>query len=523
MRHDGRVSRDVEPLLNPWDLERLRAALACFTVDSVHEALGLTGQAAHSRADLAGVARALRHNAVEQRLSTLIRLFLLGHEVDEGAARCALDPLSMSSAVAAGLIEVSAGQVRAGLEIRPYAEADSLPWERVTPTQPWWVVSDLGSDVRPGPLRREHVLGIGSASLTLAQATPRAAVGSALDVGTGCGIQALHLSGHSSRVSATDVSVRALTLAATTAALSGQRWDLRSGSLLEPVDGEQFDLIVANPPFVVSAGGADGYDYRDSGLPGDAVCEALLHGLPANLSPDGTAVLLANWIIPRVGSWQERVTGWLAGRGCDAWIWQREIADPGEYVSLWLRDAGEIAGTSRWVERYDAWLDWFDRSDVAAVGLGLVALRRHSGAASAEILVAEDVPQAVEQPVGAEIADWFGRQRWLHDTPEAVMLDTRYRTASDLVRTRDAVPTGNGWHVARDVVRQARGMRWELEVDDAIAGLLAGCDGTAPLALELAVLAASIDVAVADVTAAALPVVRDLVGRGVLLVRPEPS
>ena len=504
-------------LLAPDDLDRLRTALECFTVDTVHEALGPVGRAAHSRADLAGVARALRGGAgpADDRLVTLCRLFLLGHEVDEAAARAAFAALPLETAAGAGLVEVSTGSVRARLEIRPYAEtADS--WPPAPAAERWWVVSDLGTDVRPGPLPRDHVLGIGQASVTLAQATPRAAVGAALDVGTGCGVQALHLSGHSGRVTATDVSGRALALAATTAALSGVSWDLRQGSLLDPVAGEQYDLIVANPPFVVSAGGLDGYDYRDSGLAGDGVCEALLHGLPANLSPGGTAVLLANWVIPREGEWTERVTGWLGDRGCDAWIWQREVADPGEYVSLWLRDAGALPGTPGWAERYDAWLDWFDRAGVAAVGMGLVALRR--GAGGPGIVVAQDVPQACEQPVGGQIDDWFPRQRWLHDTSDATLLAACLRTAPDVVRTRDALlDASGGWQDARDVVRQSRGMRWEIEVDDGIAALLAGCDGGTPLALLLAVLAVSLDVEPDDVARAALPVVRDLIGRGVLL------
>ncbi|WP_375502762.1 methyltransferase [uncultured Jatrophihabitans sp.] len=516
------MPRDVVPLLAPNDLDRLRAALAGYTVDAVHDALGLAGQAAHSRADLSGVARALgqslHRGSADARLGTLVDLFLLGSEVDEAAARAAFAPLPLDRAVTAGVVEVSVGSVRATLEIRPYAETSATPWQPAPAPEQWWVVSDLGSDVRPGPLPRDHVLGVGSASLTLAHATPRTSVGSALDVGTGCGVQALHLSGHSDRVVATDVSTRALTLAATTAALSGQDWQLRHGSLLEPVDGEQYDLIVANPPFVVSAGG-DGFDYRDSGLAGDGVCEALLRGLPTNLAPDGIAVLLANWVIPREGEWQERVTGWLAGRGCDAWIWQREVADPGEYVSLWLRDVGETPGSLRWTQRYDAWADWFDRSQVAAVGMGFVALRRHVSGDSTQVLVAEDVPQAVEQPVGAEVSDWFGRQRWLRDSSDDVLLGTLLRAAPDLVRARDGLLTAaGGWQDARDVVRQSHGLRWELEVDDAIAALIAGCVGSTPLALDLAVLAASIDARVEDVIAAALPVVRDLIGRGFLLV-----
>ena len=49
----------------------------------------------------------------------------------------------------------------------------------------------------------------------------------------------------------------ALALAAATARLNGMSWDLRPGSLFEPVAGERFDLIVSNPPFVVGSGAHD--------------------------------------------------------------------------------------------------------------------------------------------------------------------------------------------------------------------------------------------------------------------------
>jgi len=116
--------------------------------------------------------------------------------------------------------------------------------------------TDLDSDVRPGPVRPDHVLGLGSASITLARGVVRDPVDRALDLGTGCGIQALHLSEHARAVTATDVNPRALALAAATGRLNGRHWDLRAGSLYEPVAGEKFDLIVLDPPsFTKSKGG----------------------------------------------------------------------------------------------------------------------------------------------------------------------------------------------------------------------------------------------------------------------------
>lgn len=498
----------VAPLLDFEGIARLRTALEGFTADGVHGLLGLAGQAALARGDLAGVRRLV---PAGERLGTLINLFLLGRRVDEAEARAALAPLPLQTAQAGGVVEVSGGSVRALLDIRPYAQDDAD-----AQGEPWWVVSDFGSDVRSGPLSPDHVLGVGAASLTLAQATIRTPVRRALDVGTGCGIQSLHLSRHSAAVTATDISVRALRLAATTAALSGAQWDLRAGSLLEPVAGERFDLVVANPPFVVSPGlRADrgGYDYRDSGLAGDGVCHALLRDLPGVLAPGGVAQLLANWIIPTDGTWEERIGEWLAGRGCDAWVWQREVAEAGEYVTMWLRDAGEVPGSARWEQRYDDWLDWFAAHGVAAVGMGLVTLWQTGGE---PVIRCEDVPQPVEQPAGAHIGSWIDRQRWLAATGDDDLLATPLRCADGVVRTGHALRGADGWRTELQQLRQSHGMRWELEVDDSVAGVVGACTGAVPLRVPVSVLAASLGVAAQDVAAALLPTVRDLVARGFL-------
>lgn len=290
---------------------------------------------------------------------------------------------------------------------------------------------------------------------------------------------------------------------------------MRAGSLLEPVAGERFDQIVCNPPFIVGPGfrpGVDGFSYRDSGLPGDSVCAELVRGLPALLTEGGTGQLLANWIIDEDQPWQDRVTGWLPERGCQAWVWQREVAEPGEYAAMWLRDAGEQPGTDRWRVRYDRWLDWFAASRVAAVGMGLINVRR-AGTGPSRV-VCQDVRQAHQHPIGPTIAQWFDRAAWLAG---ADLLSARLVAAPELVLESRALIGPAGWQPALTVLRQSHGMRWELAVDEAVSALVAACSRAVPLAVLLELVALAVQAPVAEVRQALLPVVHDLIERGFLL------
>src|SRR5579859_1289640 len=354
-------------------IERLREALlkAQYTVDGCLEALGPIAYSALSRNESVAASRAVRPD--DSPISSLIKLFVLQESVDRSAAARALP---LDEALGGGLLSEDRvdDTVRAKVDIRPYGESDV----------DWWLVSDLGAGLVTGhnaPMRPDYVLGVGGASTTLAQLTVREPVDRALDLGTGCGVQALHLSRHAGRITATDLNLRALEFARLTAALSlaedADRIDLRSGDLFEPVRDTRFDLIVSNPPFVISpesAQGAGRFIYRDASLPGDELCRRFLEQVPAYLAEDGYCQILANWLHVEGVDWRERVAPWVRGTGCDAWVVQREVQDPAEYAELWLRDSGDY-GKPQYVERYQAYLDYFATNRIDAVGFGWITLR----------------------------------------------------------------------------------------------------------------------------------------------------
>jgi methylase of polypeptide subunit release factors len=358
---------------------------------------------------------------------------------------------------------------RARYDIRPYAEEDG---------EPWFLVSDRtdGGRVQRG----DHVLGIGGASAMLAHSTIRTPGARSLDIGTGCGVQALHLSRHSSAVVATDLNQRCLDLAALTFALSGVgRVDLRQGDLFEPAAGELFDVVVANPPFVIGAG--TGFTYRDSGLLGDELSRRVVEGAAAHLAPGGTATLLANWLHVRGEDWQDRVAGWLATTGSDAVALQREVQDPSEYVGTWLRDVSRDLDE----DEYGAWLDALAAVEAEAIGFGLVVLR--STGAEVPRVVVEDAPEPALPPLapylGARL-DALGLLREAND-----LGGLRPVLAPALLDSL-AVQGELGWvEVARTLRLAGAGIATEVEVDAAGAALLAGCTGEHTLDQLAAVLA----------------------------------
>ncbi|MFD7429430.1 methyltransferase [Streptomyces sp. NPDC059818] len=463
----GHVSKTSLPA--PDHATRLREALlaAAFTADGLLDLLGAPAYAALARSETVPALRATRGDAP---LDTLVRLFLLQRPVPAGRAAAVLP---LPECVADGWLTESDGEVRASVDVRPYSGPDD---------QDWFIVSDLGCAVGGAGGIGSHeegvVLGIGGASTTLAGITVRRPVASALDIGTGSGIQALHASQHATRVTATDLNPRALGFTRLTLALSGAApADLREGSLYEPVAGETYDLIVSNPPFVISPGAR--LTYRDGGMAGDDLCRTLVRQTGDRLNEGGYAHFLANWQHTEDEEWQDRLRSWVP-HGCDAWVVQREVQDITQYAELWLRDSGDHrTDPAEYAARYDAWLDEFEAGGTKGVGFGWITLRKSAAAAAGDpSIVIEEWPHAVEQPLGPAIETHFARQDYLRDQDDAALLAGYFTLAAEVMQEQVGLPGAEDpEHV---VLRQNRGMRRATKVDAVGAGFAGVCDGSLP-------------------------------------------
>ncbi|MEU4821535.1 class I SAM-dependent methyltransferase [Actinomadura sp. NPDC023710] len=474
------------------DLRRVRELLlgAGYTVAGVRASLGPVAGGALARDE---IVPALRATAGGSPVEVLTRLFWLQVPVPE-------DAIAADALVAAGLAEVSGGQLRALLRVEPLEAVDG-------DGHAGYAVSDL--KVRPGDGRvpaADHVVGTGGASGNLARLVVHRPVDNVLDLGTGCGVQAVHAAGRSpgARITATDVNPRALELAEMSFALSGvDGAELLRGSLLEPVEGRRFDLIVSNPPFVVAPPGDRRFTYRESGMAGDDFCRRLVESASRYLNDGGYCQLLANWLHVDGVPWEERVGAWVDG--CDAWIVQRDVQDPAEYAELWLRDSCE-AGTPEYRARYEAWLDEFEQRDVTGIGFGWITLRRSERPA----VRIEEVRHAVEQPVGAyvhEVLDGLVKAEEF-----STACGRRLAAAPGLVQEQIGPPGAED--PERIVLRQTDRLRRAAGVGTVEAALAGVCDGTLPLDPLLDAIAELTDTDPGEVRAHAAAVLPELIADG---------
>lgn len=447
------------------------------------------------------------------KVAVLTALFMLGEPVGAAALETALPRTGVAGALAIGLVvptqSASGEQLYApAVDLRPHEAEDAHGSVR------WWVASDLGELVTGQALAPDHVLGIGRAGLTLAALTPRKPVETALDLGVGCGIQTLYLLRHVRQVVATDISTRALEFTAFNVALAGvdsARVQLRQGNLLEPVAGQRFDLIVSNPPFVITPpsvrqAGLPLMEYRDAGGP---ILPALVRGLEDHLNPDGVAVMLGNWEHREGTSWRTSVNQWI-GKSLDAWIIQREVQDPVEYAAMWLRDGGltpERSGVA-FENALAAWQEDFDSRQVSGVGMGYLVFHAPGSVGDASAApgaasegqaspeepasaapgaaatstpgavvepwrVLEEVPTSGQGALGEHVAQVIAAHEALRGLDDAQVAALKLRTASGLSKEEALTPTPVP---TAPVIRQAEGFGRVIAVGMPEVALLSASD-----------------------------------------------
>ena len=188
-----------------------------------------------------------------------------------------------------------------------------------------------------------------------------------LDVGAGTGFMALAaLREHAERATATDTNravaaLRPLQRDAERRSTSASPSTRAACS--SPSGDERFDLVLCNPPYLVSPENA--FVYRDGG---EGICRALVEAAPRHLEEGGIFICLASWTHAKDADWQGPLRAWTAGSGCDVLAFGLASSDPLTYAAGWGRAPGrDLVVTAPRLER---WLAWFDGAGHRARQLG---------------------------------------------------------------------------------------------------------------------------------------------------------
>jgi methylase of polypeptide subunit release factors len=455
---------------------------------------------------------ALRRTAGGRPFDVLIRIFSLGRAVEEESARRAFAPVQLDWLLETGLLRRAPDGVR--------ATARLSPWRHLLLLSDW--LPPMGEPMQP-----DFVMsGTSPSSLSLDRLVIRDKVGTALDLGCGAGIHALLAAAHSDEVIATDINPRALNFARMNACLNGiDNIIFELGSFFEPVRGRKFDLIVSNPPFIISPD--SGLIFQNPGYGGDGVSELMTREAPAYLNDNGCAVSLISWAHASPEDWAERPCAWAAESGCDVWLMLGTSQDPLTYAANALRQTESIHGP-HYGPLLDQWTAYNQAQGIQRLALGAIILRKRPGRSGAAggpgksnwVHCEKLGGKLFTGEAGPQLRRYFAALDFLEDgAGDEALLGTRLATSPDHVVEQTLGPGEDGWASRSLTLKTTRGIEQCAAIDARVLVFLAACDGKRTLRETIAGIAAEDGSPLDAAISAGVALARQLLAAGFLEIR----
>ncbi|MFP6874003.1 MAG: methyltransferase, partial [Verrucomicrobiales bacterium] len=254
-------------------------------------------------------------------------------------------------------------------------------------------------------LDEDPVMYIGMDSHGLVQTAPREACGRVLDLCCGSGVQGLVASRYAQHIVAVDLNPRAIRFARFNAQLNGiANYEVRLGSLYEALGNEQFDCILANPPFVPSP--EQSLKFRDGGASGENVLRAIIEKAWQYLSPEGRLCIVTDLV--DVQSYEAKLKSWLGAADACALI--LTTADRDEILfSVPHCHAPFSQSLAEYNDELDRWVVNFRSADLNAVNFGYILAWKSEAASGCDITTR--TIHNPSKPVWKQVEQWLQQRK----------------------------------------------------------------------------------------------------------------
>ncbi len=420
-----------------------------------------------------------RESAIEQtgdrsNISIVVRMFFLRVPVAPALARTALGEGVFEILSKEGVLTLHEGAI--------VSECAAIPIGGV------YTLRDFEPSETGLPLRSDHVLGVGKATSILSMLTVRRPVARALDIGCGQGFHSMIAAGsHAGHVTGTDINPRALWMARLSAQINYlANITFVEGSLFKPVQGQApFDLIVSNPPFIISPP----HDLVCLGgsAVGDGLVAELLSGVPAHLAQGGFACVMCNWY-HNGEEWASRPRSWIPkGSSCDCWLIETRRETAQEYIDGWMKEADFAQrGDNRLTSQ--AWSEYLHSLGATHISLGCMIMRKRAGGEVAGVPAPHNWFRADSLEIetctseaGDQIEQIFKNQTLLANiSNESLLVDIPLALSptTRLAQTFGPAQENPGWSALDAALRHAEGFEMGLDLDPHAATLLGAFSAT---------------------------------------------
>jgi SAM-dependent methyltransferase len=385
-------------------------------------------------------------------------------------------------------------------------DAECLGAVAVTPVGERLIAHDRRDGHQKGAA--EFVPGPAPATRRFADVAIRRPGARVLDLGCGQGLLAVLAAEAGGQVTATDLNPRAVAFAAFNARLNHcHTITCVHGDLFAPVAGMRFDLIVANPPFVISPDTT--FLYRD----GRGICERIARDAPSFLADGGILQMVCNWPCHRDRDWREDLSAWFRDSGCDVWVLQTDHLDAATYAGIWLgqahEDPVEIAPA------LDRWMTFYEAAGIDAVGGGVVGMRRPvPGIRMAPPWLEIREMPPVHGPSGETIARVLEARDTLARLDDQALLDARVALVPDAKCLVTQRPSTSGWERESSELRLTRGLAMTVRLDPVGTAMAGYLDGGRPARDAIAAFASAVGVPPDALMAEVPPLLRRLIEMG---------